>query len=285
MPITDTHIVKGVNKLSLRIVSVEPSVIGIRIIGRGITQGMISGRASIVKNIFTYIVSDSSKKLFKMNTFQLNSLQSETFVIGSQDEFIKSKNMIKRTPSDGRNIRGDRISRIDTPGVNKEIWSVINTTSNVMSDAENVKKLNTHVQSSTTQERNLESSRIEEVGMKSIFLELGQKFDSSIRVNLANSVLSESPNFKRLGNTPIETADIKNLKCISATRPKNCNRLRRSADRDDRLGYTHDFETMSKTTAYRNHINNLEIETREGFEQETSSPENIQRTLPIKFEA
>ena len=52
-------------------------------------------------------------------------------------------------------------------------------------------------------------------------------------------------------------------------------------DRDDSLGYTHDVETMSETTAYRNHIKNSEIETREFFERETSSPQNIQRTLPM----
>ena len=48
---------------------------------------------------------------------------------------------------------------------------------------------------------------------------------------------------------------------------------------DDRLGKTHDFEIMSKMTAYRNHIKNSEIETREVFERETWIPENIQRTL------
>ena len=37
---------------------------------------------------------------------------------------------------------------------------------------------------------------------------------------------------------------------------------------------------MSETTAYRNHINNSELETREVFERETWSPENIQRILP-----
>ena len=37
----------------------------------------------------------------------------------------------------------------------------------------------------------------------------------------------------------------------------------------------HDFEKMSKTTAYSNHIKNSELETRECFEQET---ENIQQT-------
>ena len=39
------------------------------------------------------------------------------------------------------------------------------------------------------------------------------------------------------------------------------------------MGKTHGFETMSETTAYRNHIKNSEIENREVFEREFSSPE------------
>ena len=133
--------------------------------------------------------------------------------------------------------------------MNKDIWSVIDTTSNVLSYMDNIEKFDTIVQSSTTQERNLELSRIEEEFLKIIFPELGSELDPSVRVNLANSVLSKSPKFKRLGQPPMETSDIRNLDYISATRPKNCNGLRRSTDRDDRLGYTHDFETMSETTA------------------------------------
>ena len=125
--------------------------------------------------------------------------------------------------------------------------------------------------------------QIEEESLKSIFPELGLELDPSVRVNLANSVVRESPKFKSLRHPTIETADIRNLKNISATRPKNCNGLRRITDRDDRLGYTHDFETMSETTAYRNHDKNSEIETREDFERETSSPQNIQRTLPMNI--
>ena len=53
--------------------------------------------------------------------------------------------------------------------------------------------------------------------------------------------------------------------------------------RDDRLGYTHDFENMSKTTAYRNHIKNSEIEIREVFDRETLIPQNIQGTLPMNI--
>ena len=99
--------------------------------------------------------------------------------------------------------------------------------------------------------------------MKSIFPEIGTKLNSSVRMNLEKYVLSEIPKFKRLGHLPIETADIRNLNYISATRLKDCNGLRRSTDRDDTLVYTHDFEAMRKTTAYCNHITNSEIETRE----------------------
>ena len=70
------------------------------------------------------------------------------------------------TPNHGRNIGGNCISRIDTPGVKKNVWGVIDTTYNVLSDADNVKKFDTHVQSSTTQEKNLELPRIEEESLK-----------------------------------------------------------------------------------------------------------------------
>ena len=85
-PITDTHIVEGINNLSVGIVSVKTAVIGFRIIGQGITQGVINGSTNIGSNIVTDILTNSSKQLFETNMFQLNSLQSETLVIGPQDE-------------------------------------------------------------------------------------------------------------------------------------------------------------------------------------------------------
>ena len=120
--------------------------------------------------------------------------------------------------------------------------------------------------------------------MKSIFPELRKKPDPSIQVNLANSILCESPKFKTLGHLTVETEDIRNLDFVTATRAKNYNWLRRGMERDDRLGYTHYFEIMSETTAYRNNIKNSEIETREVFGQETPSPENIQRKIPMNVE-
>ena len=129
----------------------------------------------------------------------------------------------------------------------------------MLSCTDNVKKFDTLVRSSTTQERNLESSRIQEVGMKSIFPELGKEPGPSIRVNLEKSVLSESPNFIKLGQPNVNTADIRNLNFVNATRAKNLNGFLRGTERDDGLGKTHYFETMSETTAYRNHIKNSEI--------------------------
>ena len=149
------------------------------------------------------------------------------------------------TSRDSTSVRGD-LSRIGTPGVKKEIWSPrSDTTSNVLSCTENVHEFDTLVHSATTQKSNLESSCIKGVGVKIIFPELIKEPDSIIQVNLAQSVLSESPNFISLGHLTVKTADIRNIGFATSKKVKNLNGLRRSTERDDRLGYTHGFETTS----------------------------------------
>ena len=181
---------------------------------------------------------------------------------------------------DSRKSMGNN-SRIGTPGVNNDIFSPrSDTTSNLLSCTGSIEKFNTHVHGSETQERNLESSCIEEVGVKRIFPEIFKESKSRRQVNLEISVLRDTPNFKSLGHPTAETADIWNIDFTTSTRANSLNGLRRDTERDDMLGYTHNFETMSATPAYRNHIKNSELETREGFEQKTCSPENIQQTLP-----
>ena len=59
--ITDTNIVDIVCNLSVGVVSVKPAVIGVGIIGQGITQGVISGRTNIVNKVVTEILTYSSK--------------------------------------------------------------------------------------------------------------------------------------------------------------------------------------------------------------------------------
>ena len=74
--IKKTHIVEGINNLSVGVVSVEPAVIGVEIIRQGITQGVINGDTDIGSNLITNVLTNSSKQLFDTNTFQLNTLQS-----------------------------------------------------------------------------------------------------------------------------------------------------------------------------------------------------------------
>ena len=81
-PIKDTHIFDGINNLSVGVICVNPAVIGVGIIGQGITQGIINGGTDIGRNLVTDILKNSIKILFNNNTFQLNTLPSETLVIG-----------------------------------------------------------------------------------------------------------------------------------------------------------------------------------------------------------
>ena len=103
------------------------------------------------------------------------------------------------------------------------------------------------------------------MGVKSLPDKIVADFDLSIRVNLANSFLSESPKLKSLGIPTANATDIHNLDFPPSTRVKSLNGTRMDNFRYARLGYTHNFVTMSETTAYRNHNKNSELETREFF--------------------
>ena len=107
------------------------------------------------------------------------------------------------------------------------------------------------------------------MGVKSVLGEIVAGLDPSIRVNLVNSVLSKSPNFKSLGLPDVDATDIHNLNFAPSVRAKSLSGTQKKNFSPSRLGYTHDFERMSETTAYRNHIKNSELETREFFEWET----------------
>ena len=148
-PIKETHIVDGINNLLVGVVSVKPAVIGIGIIGQGITQGVINGGTNIGSNLATNVLTNSSEIIFDMNKFQLNTLQSEAFVIGPQDESVEINRKIICASSDSRNIRGNNISRIDTPGANEEIRGPrSDTTSNVLSCTDSIGNMTcqTHLQ-------------------------------------------------------------------------------------------------------------------------------------------
>ena len=115
---------------------------------------MISGGTSIVKDVVTDVLTDSSKTIFPLDPFKFQML-----VIVSQNEPKLSCNRIMHASSDIGNSSIDH-GRIGTPIVNKNIWSE-DDNFRVKIDVDEADKLNTIVQQSPTNKRNTASTQIE----------------------------------------------------------------------------------------------------------------------------
>ena len=111
--------------------------------------------------------------------------------------------------------------------------------------------------------------------MKNLPNEIVADLYPSKRVNLANSVLSEIPKFINIGLLSFDATGKLNIAFSPSNIDKSLNGTRREHIKVDWLVSRHDFERVSETTAYSNHIKNSELETRDFFERET---ENIPLT-------
>ena len=103
--------------------------------------------------------------------------------------------------------------------------------------------------------------------MKSLPDEIVANLYPSIRVNLANYIISEIPKFINIGLLTFHTTGKPNIAFTPSTRAKSLNGTRRENFKSDRLASGIGSEGVSKTTVYSNHINNYKLETREVFEQ------------------
>ena len=157
-PIKDTH----VHDILVETTSVNSFVTRVGIIGQGgpraisgggITQVVIHEGTSIISsNVITHVLTDSSKMILRSDSFPFNPLNSNTLVIAPLTEpFLNSDRDVRASSKigDSRPEHG----RINTPFVNKHIWSRHDTFS-VRSDVGELDKLNTAVQRSSTDERN-----------------------------------------------------------------------------------------------------------------------------------
>ena len=143
--------------------------------------------------------------------------------------------------SDIGNSRIDH-GRIGTPIVNKQIWSVDDNLS-VQIDVDEADKLDTIFQQYPTNERNKSSPQIEEESLESVFSKNFEESNSSVRMNLANSLGIESPKLVHFGHPPIETNNVGNLlDGIVATIIDNSNGIWRRTYRYNRMAHTHDVE-------------------------------------------
>ena len=84
-------------------------------------------------------------------------------------------------------------------------------------------------------------------------------------MNLANSLLVETPKLVSFGHLPMKSDNVGHQSDGSvATRVVDQNMIWRPRDRDVRMAPTHDdIETVSKKLAYCKYIRDSEFETRE----------------------
>ena len=139
--------------------------------------------------------------------------------------------------------------------MNKDICSRDDALS-VRSDVSKLDKLNTAVQKSSTDESNTASSQIEEGSLENICPKIVEESNLSERMNLANSVLVQTPKLVSFRHPPMQTDNVGNpIDSIAATRVMDQYRIRRPTDRDVRLTLTHgDVETISGKLVYRKFI-------------------------------
>ena len=71
-----------------------------------------------------------------------------------------------------------------------------------------MEKLDNTVEAFTSNERNTESSGIIESATESVFVKESEQFDSSGRVNFANSVPVEFPDLVSFRDPPVETHNV-----------------------------------------------------------------------------
>ena len=102
------------------------------------------------------------------------------------EPFLDSYEDVRLTSINGAS-RTDQ-SRIIAPGMNEDISSRGDVRSTVRNDIGEADKLDATVEQSSTNEWNMASSRIEERSPESIFRKFVEQFDSSERMNLANSL-------------------------------------------------------------------------------------------------
>ena len=129
--------------------------------------------------------------------------------------------------------------------MNKDIWSRDDALI-VRSDVGELDKLDTSVQRSSTNERNTAPSKIEEGSLESIFPKIAEESNSSERMNLADSVLIQTPKIVSFRHPPMHTDNVGNLiNSIAATRLMDQDGIQKPTDRDVRTTLTHgDDETI-----------------------------------------
>ena len=148
----------------------------------------------------------------------LNTITPKAIVTGAACNSAQvDRNTRKTCTPDDRNIWNH--IRVGTLEVNEGVFSPSRGRNPSLTKwSRNIKPLDTSVDRYATQERNSDFSCIKKVGVKSLHDKFFADLDLSIRVNLADSVLSESPKFKNLGLPTFDATEIRNLDFAPSTK-------------------------------------------------------------------
>ena len=141
---------------------------------------------------------------------------------------------------------------------------------NVRSDVRLAEKLETTVEAFTSNERNTESSGIIESAPESVFVKKSEQFDSSGRVNFANSVPVELPDLVIFRDPPVETHNITDGGTGGvATSIADKYRIWRVGPSDIGTAATHtDLKDFNEKLAFHEYLNDLDLETIQMLEQD-----------------
>ena len=161
-------------------------------------------------------------------------------------------------------------SRIFDPGTNEYISSRYDVRSTFRNDVGKADKLDADVQQSSTDEWNTASSIFEEGSPESIFRKVVKTFDSSKRMNLANSLNVQTPELVSFRHTPMQTENVGERRSDGvATRIANKYGIWKPTLSYIETATTHgDVESRSEKLAYSKFIKDPEFETSKVFEQE-----------------
>ena len=133
-----------------------------------------------------------------------------------------------------------------------------------------MKKLDTTVDGMTTNKRNTESTDIFEGAAESVFGKKSEQFDSSSRVNFANSVPVEPPDLVSFRYPPVETHNVTYGRTGGiATSIADKDRIWRVGPSDIGTAATHaDLKDFNEKLAFREYLNDLYLETIQILEQD-----------------
>ena len=172
-------------------------------------------------------------------------------------------------------------SRILTPGMNEDILSGNNMTTTVQSDVRVMEKLDTVVEAFTSNERNTESSGSIESAPEIVFVKKSEQFDSSSRVDFANSVPIELPDLVSFRDPLVETHNVTDGRSGGvATSIADKDQIWKVGPSNIGTAATHaDLKDFNEKLAFREYLNDLDLETIQMLERDKRARENMENIV------